>query len=177
MYRMYTISSLPHHEPHHRPRSEGGYKRSCEQSIPPPVDYQCTMSLRLLFLIRDSIASFECVRFCSSFGLSGTAVTALWLKTRLFLRIIFMRDLQCGSGQLGGLFALCRAHNEDFQHRCLLTRSLRRWSSSRLGALSSVLRLGAAVWRLARMIRPKLGSKPSNLYLENRSKSLDQGAV
>lgn len=45
---------------------------------------------------------------CSSFELSGTAVTALWLKMRFFLRIIFMRDLQCGSGQLGGLFALCR---------------------------------------------------------------------
>jgi len=36
---------------------------------------------------------------------SGTAVTALWLKTRFFVRIIFMRDLQCGSGQLGGSFA------------------------------------------------------------------------
>jgi hypothetical protein len=99
---MYIINSLPHHEPHNCPRSEGGSKQPCERSIIPLVDYQCIVSLRLLFLTRDSIAS-SCVLSCSSFELSGTAVTALWLKTRFFVRIIFMRDLQCGSGQLGRL--------------------------------------------------------------------------
>jgi len=57
--------------------------------------------LRLLFSTRDSIpllfipSSFEgppCV--------SGTVVTALRLKTRFLVRVIFMRDLHCGSGQL-----------------------------------------------------------------------------
>lgn len=33
---------------------------------------------------------------------SETTVTALWLKTRFFVRVIFRRDLQCGSGQLSG---------------------------------------------------------------------------
>jgi hypothetical protein len=42
----------------------------------------------------------------------GTAVTALWLKTRFFVRVIFMRDLQCGSGQLSGFFALGIANDE-----------------------------------------------------------------
>ena len=159
-------------------RSEGGYKCPCEQSIPPPVDYQRIVALRLLFSTRDSIA-LSCVLSCSSFELNGTAVTALRLKTRFFVRIIFMRDLQCGSGQLGGLFALlvCRVHNEDFQHRCLLTRSLRRCSSSRLGLLLSVLRPGAVVWHLGPAIRPKFDPKPWNLYLENKSRSLGQGAA
>jgi len=48
---------------------------------------------------------------------SGTVVTALRLKTRFFVRVIFMRDLHWGSGQLSGLFALGKTNKVDVHHR------------------------------------------------------------
>jgi len=71
--------------------------------------------LRLLFSTKDSIVlpfispSFE--------GSSGTAVVALRLKTRFFVRVIFMRDLHCGSEQLSELFALGTTNEADVHHR------------------------------------------------------------
>ena len=59
------------------------------------------MLLRLLFSARGSIGlSFILSSFEEPSCVSGMADTAPWLKTRFFVRVIFKRDLQYGSGQL-----------------------------------------------------------------------------
>ena len=82
-----------------------------------------------------------------------------------------MRDLQCGSGQLSVSFALGKNNEAAVQHRRLLTKFLHRWSSSRLGVLSSVLQQGAGARRL--VIKAAGGQTRNNRNLRTRTQRVD----
>ena len=76
------------------------------------------MLLRLLISTRDSIALlFVLSSFEEPPCVSGMAATALRLKTRFLVRVIFIRDLQSGSGQLSGSFALGTTNEAGVRHR------------------------------------------------------------
>lgn len=103
----------------------------------------------------------------------GTAVTAPWLKIRFCMRVIFMRDLQCGSGQLCG-------RSVEYGQQRIPTSTYAISASVVIQSFGCVaLCFAARSGRTApeKVVKFGVDLRPSHPYLGNRQRSLDQGVI